>query len=122
MLDGQARRGEGEKKSLGEWRRKLLTLPPTQPSPTHPHLCPHTTKGPPAAKDAKPNTQLLLYEGVTYVSTERNSIQLRRTWNPSQEGKHAYGEGEEEKRSRALACLVFSGRFCFSSGLVWNSN
>jgi len=69
--------------------RNFYSFPPPQPQSTHPHLCPHTTKGPPAAKDAKPNTQLLLYAGVTYVSTDRNSIQLRRTWNPSWEGEHA---------------------------------
>ena len=66
------------------------TFNPSPPQPPPTLMSPHS-KGPPAAKAAKPNTQLLLYAaGVTYVSTERNSIQLRRTWNPSEEeGKHA---------------------------------
>ena len=94
-MDTSQRRGRGEEERTREegWDgSKLLTLPLlNRLLNRHPHLCPHTGKGPPAAKAAKPNTQLLLYAaGVTYVSTERNSIQLRRTWNPSEEeGKHA---------------------------------
>ena len=115
-MDTSQRRGRGEEERTREegWDgSKLLTLPLlNRLLNRHPHLCPHTGKGPPAAKAAKPNTQLLLYAGVTYVSTERNSIQLRRI-HQGREGEHASGEGEKQSRERGGARAS-----CFQEGFV----